>query len=88
MVGFLAPESKSGELFGFWSLTYKLGGIFGPILYGSISEDVSHRAAMLSISTFFLIAFAINHFVDPLRGRESSLRFEEKLKEGKIEEGI
>ena len=88
LVGFLAPESKSGELFGFWSLTYKLGGIFGPILYGIISEDFSHRTAMLAISLFFLVAFLVNHFVDPLRGREASLRFEEKLKAGQIEAGV
>jgi len=43
---------------------------------------------MLVIAFFFLLAFIINHFVDPLRGRAASLHFEEELKKGEIEPGI
>lgn len=83
LIGYMAPESKAGEMFGFWSLTYKLGGMVGPILYGFVSEDFSHRAAMLTISVFFLIAFILNHFVDPLRGRKSAIEFEAELQKMK-----
>ena len=79
MIGLFAPPSKSAEIFGFWSLTYKLGGIFGPLMYGYIADQASHRWAMLFISSFFLLAFLLNFAVDEKRGRRAGLAFEEKL---------
>jgi UMF1 family MFS transporter len=79
MVGLFAPRSKSAEIFGFWSLTYKLGGLVGPLMYGFIADSASHRWAMLFISSFFLLAFLLNFAVDEKRGRRAGLAFEEKL---------
>jgi len=79
MIGLFAPPSKTAEIFGFWSLTYKLGGIFGPLLYGVIADQASHRWAMLFISSFFAFAFFLNLLVNEKRGREAGKAFEETL---------
>ncbi|MCB9781336.1 MAG: MFS transporter [Candidatus Omnitrophica bacterium] len=79
LIGYMAPKSKAGEIFGFWSLTYKFGGLIGPLAYGLISDNISHRIAMLFIAVFFLIAFLVNLAVDQKRGHSSALEFEREF---------
>ncbi|MCA9428481.1 MAG: MFS transporter, partial [Candidatus Omnitrophica bacterium] len=81
LIGYMAPKSKAGEIFGFWSLTYKFGGLIGPLAYGLISDNISHRIAMLFIAVFFLIAFLVNLAVDQKRGHNSALVFEKEFGE-------
>lgn len=81
LTAMFAPPSKAAEIFGFWSLTYKLGGMIGPLLYGIISDNHSHRMAMLAISVFFLFAFLVNLMVNEKRGREAGIAFEKYLLE-------
>jgi len=78
MIGLFAPVSKTSEIFGFWSLTYKLGGMVGPLMYGFIADHKSHRWAMLAISVFFVFAFLLNVLVDEKRGRAAGVEFEKK----------
>jgi UMF1 family MFS transporter len=78
MVGYLAPASKRAEIFGFWSLTYKMGGLVGPLMYGVIADNLSHRAAMLFVSSFYILAFLLNLKVDEERGHEAGNEFERK----------
>ena len=79
LVAMFAPPSKSAEIFGFWSLTYKLGGMIGPLLYGFVADSRGHRTAMLCVSVFFLLAFLVCLLVDEKRGRQAGLEFEEYL---------
>jgi UMF1 family MFS transporter len=79
LVAMFAPPSKSAEIFGFWSLTYKLGGMIGPLLYGLVADSSGHRTAMLCVSVFFLLAFLVCLLVDEKRGRKAGLEFEEYL---------
>jgi MFS transporter, UMF1 family len=46
VVAMFAPPSKSAEIFGFWSLTYKLGGMIGPLLYGYVSDYRGQRSSL------------------------------------------
>ncbi|MCG3195917.1 MAG: MFS transporter [Candidatus Omnitrophica bacterium] len=82
MTAMFAPPSKAAEIFGFWSLTYKVGGMIGPLLYGTIADRWSHRAGMLTISVFFLLAFLTNIPVNERRGREAGMDFERHLTGG------
>ncbi len=79
LVAMFAPPSKSAEIFGFWSLTYKLGGMIGPLLYGFVADSSGHRTAMLCVSVFFLLAFLVCLLVNEKRGRQAGLEFEEYL---------
>ncbi len=79
LVAMFAPPSKSAEIFGFWSLTYKLGGMIGPLLYGFVADSRGHRTAMLYVSVFFLLAFLVCLLVDEKRGRQAGLDFEAYL---------
>jgi UMF1 family MFS transporter len=79
LTAMFAPISKSAEIFGFWSLTYKLGGLIGPLMYGTVADQYSHRTAMLSVSVFFLLAFLLNLLVNEQRGRQAGLAFESYL---------
>lgn len=74
-----APPSKSAEIFGFWSLTYKLGGMIGPLLYGTIADSQGHRIAMLCVSVFFFAAFLANLPINMARGRQAGIDFENSL---------
>jgi len=78
MVGLFAPPSKSAEIFGFWSLTYKLGGLVGPVSYGAIAH-FSHRWAMLFIAVFFGLSFLVLLLVDQKRGQAAGAAFEDLL---------
>jgi MFS-type transporter involved in bile tolerance (Atg22 family) len=51
----LTPRSKSGEFFGFYSLTDKFGSIFGLLLFGLIglATGGNLRVAILSVIFFF-----------------------------------
>jgi UMF1 family MFS transporter len=79
LTAMFAPPSKSAEIFGFWSLTYKLGGMIGPLMYGWVADSSGHRPAMLCVSVFFMLAFLVNLLVDEKRGREAGLAFERYL---------
>ncbi len=79
LVAMFAPPSKSAEIFGFWSLTYKLGGMIGPLLYGLVADRSGHRTAMLCVSVFFLLAFLVCLLVNEKRGRQAGVEFEEYL---------
>ncbi len=79
MVALMAPKSKSGEIFGFWSLTYKLGGIVGLPLYGFLAYKIGHRPSMLFVAGFFVLALIGLRWVDEKRGHEAALDFERKF---------
>jgi UMF1 family MFS transporter len=51
-----APEGKKAEFFGFMTFSTKIAAIFGPLLYGTISERTNNpRLAVLSLEAFFIV---------------------------------
>ena len=51
-----APEGKKGEFFGFMTFSTKAAAIFGPLLYGAISEWTNNpRIAVLSLEVLFVL---------------------------------
>jgi MFS transporter, UMF1 family len=51
-----APEGKKAEFFGFMTFSTKIAAIFGPLLYGTISDLTNNqRLAVFSLEAFFIM---------------------------------
>jgi UMF1 family MFS transporter len=51
-----APEGKKAEFFGFMTFSTKIAAIFGPVLYGIISDRTGNpRIALLSLEALFVL---------------------------------
>lgn len=68
IVAIFAPESKSGEIFGFWGVTGKLASIFGLLSLGILQSALGLEQAILVCAVFFLVACALSFKVDEARG--------------------
>jgi UMF1 family MFS transporter len=54
-----APEEKRAEFFGFMTFSTRAAGIFGPLLYGAISDLTDNpRIAVLSLEVLFMLGLA------------------------------
>jgi UMF1 family MFS transporter len=64
----ITPPSRESEFFGFYVLSGKFASMFGPLLFGVVSELTgSQRLAVLSLLPFFLIGLALMAGVDETR---------------------
>jgi UMF1 family MFS transporter len=66
-VGFLAPQSRSAEVFGLWGLVFKLAAI-GTVPFGLMMDRVGMPAALLTLTGFVTAGFAVTLLVDEKRG--------------------
>jgi UMF1 family MFS transporter len=56
----ITPPSREAEFFGFYVLSGKFASMFGPLLFGFVSEATgSQRLAVLSLLPFFLVGLAL-----------------------------
>lgn len=52
----MVPKSQSAEFFGFFSVSSKFAGIFGPLLFGLVGQLMgSSRLSIISIILFFIL---------------------------------
>jgi len=59
LYGVMVPKHKSAEFFGFFSTSAKFAGIFGPLIFGLVSQIAGgSRLSILSV-IFFFIAGAV-----------------------------
>lgn len=64
----ITPPSRESEFFGFYVLSGKFASMFGPLLFGVVSEVTgSQRLAVLSLLPFFLIGLALMAAVNEKR---------------------
>ena len=69
LLGSFVPESKQGELFGFYAFSGKLASALGPLSYGLVlGWTESHRWALASIVVFFIAGLALLARVDEAEG--------------------
>jgi len=55
LYGVMVPKHKSAEFFGFFSTSAKFAGIFGPLLFGVVSQIAGgSRLSILSVIIFFI----------------------------------
>ena len=64
----ITPPSREAEFFGFYALSGKFASMFGPLLFGFVSEATGNqRLAVLSLLPFFLVGLALMAAVDEKR---------------------
>lgn len=69
----LVPRHLSGEFFGFFAVSEKFAGIFGPLVFAVVIEVFgSSRAAILSVIAFFVVGAALLAKVDVARGQQEA----------------
>ena len=64
----ITPPSRESEFFGFYVLSGKFASMFGPLIFGIVSETTgSQRLAVLSLLPFFLVGLFLMARVDAAR---------------------
>jgi UMF1 family MFS transporter len=65
LFGRMVPRHKSAEFFGFYSTSSKFAGMFGPLVFGLISQAAGgSRLSILSIIGFFIVGAILLSRVD------------------------
>jgi UMF1 family MFS transporter len=75
IVGVFSPESKAGELYGFWGLFGKASAIFGLMSLGYLQIHLGLKASILLCAVFFFISLIIALFVNEKRGKETAKQY-------------
>lgn len=71
------PPHRSGEFFGFYSVSEKFAGLFGPLLFDVvIGLTGSSRNAILAVAVFFVLGAALLARVDVAEGRRAAVAAE------------
>lgn len=71
----MVPKHRAGEFFGFYSISSKFAGIFGPLIFAFITSYAgSSQGSIIFISILFIIGIALLWFVDLEQGRKEALQ--------------
>jgi UMF1 family MFS transporter len=66
----LIPKARPAEFFGFFTISAKFASIFGPLIFGLVTDlSENPRNAILSLIVFFVVGMIILSRVDTERGR-------------------
>jgi UMF1 family MFS transporter len=69
LYGAMVPKSQSAEFFGFFSTSSKFAGIFGPLLFGVVSQIAGgSRLSIVSLIIFFIVGGLLLTRVDEKEG--------------------
>lgn len=69
----LLPRGRTGEFFGFFSVSEKVAGILGPAVFAAVAAATgSSRNAIVSVIGFFLVGGALLAFVDVRAGQAAA----------------
>jgi UMF1 family MFS transporter len=73
MFASLVPRERTSEMFGFYSVSEKLAGVAGPVLFGLITQATGGgRMATLSLLPLFLGGAWLLSRVDLARGQRAA----------------
>ncbi len=73
LYGSMIPKERTAEFFGFYSLSSKVGGIFGPLVFALVTQLTGNsRLSILAIIAFFLFGAYILTLVDVDKGKRES----------------
>ncbi|MGD8627123.1 MAG: MFS transporter [Anaerolineae bacterium] len=80
LYGSMVPRSQSAEFFGFFSTSSKFAGIFGPLIFGIVSQLAgASRLSILSLILFFVVGGLLLTQVDETEGRRVAQRKDVEL---------
>jgi UMF1 family MFS transporter len=69
LYGAMIPKSQSAEFFGFFSTSSKFAGIFGPLLFGVVSQIAGgSRLSIVALIVFFIVGGFLLSRVDEKEG--------------------
>jgi len=68
LMGRFVPDKHQSEFFGFFAFSGKATAFVGPILLGSLTSAVSHRAGMASVMLFFIVGGLLLLTVNEAKG--------------------
>jgi len=69
LYGAMVPKNQSAEFFGFFSTSSKFAGIFGPLLFGVVSQVMGgSRLSIVSLIVFFIVGGLLLTRVDEQEG--------------------
>lgn len=70
----LIPRTRPAEFFGFFTISGKFASIFGPLIFGLMTDlSDNPRNAILSLVVFFVVGMIMLSRVDTGRGRRQAL---------------
>ncbi|NVM57554.1 MAG: MFS transporter [Desulfobacterales bacterium] len=70
----LIPRARPAEFFGFFTISAKFASIFGPLIFGLVTDlSENPRNAIVSVVLFFVVGMAALSRVDTQRGRLKAL---------------
>jgi len=70
LFGSMTPKSKSAEFFGFYNVSSKFAGIFGPFVFALVGQIMTGgRFGILSLIVFFIVGGGLLLFVNVDEGR-------------------
>lgn len=74
LYGQLIPRARPAEFFGFFTISAKFASIFGPLIFGLITDlSQNPRNAIVSVILFFAVGMIMLSRVDVNRGRIKAL---------------
>ena len=83
LYGSMVPKNRSAEFFGFYSLSAKFAGIFGPLVFGFVSQLVGHsRFSIVSVVIFFIVGAILLSKVDVEEGKRVARQAERDEESG------
>ena len=69
----IVPKTKSSQFFGFFSVSAKFAGIFGPLVFGFVGTAMGNsRPAILSLIVFVFVGMILLSRVDVEEGRRAA----------------
>jgi UMF1 family MFS transporter len=85
LYGSMVPKHRSAEFFGFYSLSAKFAGIFGPMVFGLVSQLTGHsRFSIVSVVVFFVAGAVILTRVDTDEGARVARQEESDHESGEL----
>jgi UMF1 family MFS transporter len=77
----MIPAGRSTEFFGFYSVSSKFAGIFGPLIFAIVGQSTgTSRWAILSLIAFFVLGALLLLRVDVAAGRGLARQTEDSMR--------
>jgi UMF1 family MFS transporter len=84
MFGSMIPKSKTAEFFGFYDISSKFSGIFGPMAFGIVGTIAgSSRFSIVAVVFFFIAGGLLLLTVDHKKGMKLAKEVEEEIQRSK-----